>query len=154
MPSSDTWFKEKHGLSRTIEYRTWARIFERCNNKRNKLYPRYGGRGIKICKRWNDFRTFIEDMGNKPGPEYSIDRINNNGDYKPSNCRWATKKEQSRNTRTNRKITYKGETRVLTEWAEVLGMTKSMLFRRLKKNKTIKEAFERPRYKHRKKKNG
>lgn len=81
------------------EYRSWFSMQDRCLNKNNSDYRRYGGRGIGICNRWvNQFPNFIDDMGAKPSREYSLDRIDNDGDYGPENCRWATNEQQSRNT--------------------------------------------------------
>lgn len=88
-----------HGLRKTPEYKTWQNMLNRCRNEKSPDYKYYGGRGIVVCERWRSFKHFLEDMGKKPHPTYSIDRINNNGNYEPSNCRWATKKEQSINTR-------------------------------------------------------
>ena len=92
-------FMKKHGLWRTSEYRTWDGIKQRCLNANSKGYENYGGRGIKVCDRWMEFENFILDMGNKPSKFHSIDRIDNNGDYEPSNCRWATLKVQNSNKR-------------------------------------------------------
>lgn len=86
--------KEKHPL-----YKIWSGMRSRCNNLNNKHYKDYGGRGITICESWNDFNNFSRDMGPRPSPKHSIDRINNNGNYEPSNCRWATNLQQSYNTR-------------------------------------------------------
>ena len=95
----------KHGCSSragkrppTPTYRVWNGLRNRCNNKNNKDYPSYGGRGIKVCDRWNDFTNFVADMGEKP-LKLSLDRINNDGDYEPSNCRWATYSQQNINQR-------------------------------------------------------
>lgn len=89
----------KHGLVKTSEYRSWTMMKNRCTNLKATDWRYYGGRGITLCKRWYKFKNFLEDMGKKPTPKYSIDRINNYRGYSPSNCRWATRKEQRHNQR-------------------------------------------------------
>lgn len=116
----------KHGHKRgyrSAEYGIWAGIKHRCHNRFCKEYPKYGERGIKVCDRWiNSFENFFADMGDRPSPKHSIDRIDNNGHYEPSNCRWATNKTQGRNRRSNRNIEYLGRTQCLSAWCEELGI--------------------------------
>jgi hypothetical protein len=89
---------------KTVEYKTWIGIKKRCLNSSANNYVNYGGRGIKVCDRWlESFENFYADMGRKPSPEHSIDRIDVDGDYEPSNCRWATRREQMLNTRKQKR---------------------------------------------------
>lgn len=118
-----------HGHSKTKEYRIWAGIKTRCGTPSATGFADYGGRGIKMCERWRDgtaeksaFECFLEDMGPRPSPGHSIERDDTNGDYEPSNCRWATRIEQNRNARSNIYYTHNGETRLLVEWAEKFGL--------------------------------
>jgi hypothetical protein len=93
----------KHGHARrgahSPEFKTWRAMQRRCLDQNYIVYPNYGGRGIKICDRWSDYTLFLQDMGPKPIGDYSLDRIDPNGDYEPSNCRWATRSQQNRNQR-------------------------------------------------------
>jgi len=118
-------------------YRTWTDIKRRCYNKNEQAYKNYGGRGIAVCDEWkNDyvtFKTWALENGYKDN--LSIDRIDNDGNYEPDNCKWSTRKEQARNTRSNKMITYGGETHCLTDWAEKLGMNFYTLQNRLGKLK-------------------
>lgn len=123
-----------HGHSGTKgqspEYRTWREIKRRCCNFRNKAYARYGGRGIKVCERWlHSFENFFADMGPRP-PCHSIDRINNDGNYEPGNCRWATILEQNRNKSTTRRILIGGQSILLVDAAKEAGVNyKTALWR-------------------------
>lgn len=87
---------------RTPEYLAWMHMKGRCDNPKDRKYPHYGGRGVKVCKRWYVYAAFLTDMGRRPSAQHSIDRKNNNGNYTPSNCRWATRSEQQRNKRSNK----------------------------------------------------
>jgi hypothetical protein len=112
-----------HGMTGSPTYISWQAMKSRCGNPKNREYVRYGGRGITVCGRWRDsFELFLEDMGPRPTSSHSIDRINCNGSYEPGNCRWATSKEQARNTRNTRYITLSGQTKSLAEWCEVSGL--------------------------------
>ena len=129
-----------HGQSNSREYRLWAEMKKRCTNPAQKTYAYYGGRGITFCERWKDFSNFLHDMG--PCPDgYTLDRINPNANYEPNNCRWASRKEQSRNRRSNHFITYNGETHCLAEWAEIKGISRERLKNRIKRNWPLDKAL-------------
>lgn len=113
------------------EYCVWSNMKNRCTNKNSGDYKYYGGRGIYFCRRWRLFKNFYKDMGSRPGPEYQIDRIDNNGPYAPWNCKWVTRTTNMRNTRKNKLITYKGMTKTLVEWAEITGIPYRALQQRL-----------------------
>lgn len=118
-----------HGGSKTPEYRLWAGMKERCLNSKSKAWANYGGRGIRICERWaNSFSAFIEDIGYRPSPNHTIDRVNNDGNYEPGNVRWATPKEQARNRRDNRLITIDGVTKCAIDWARERGIPTGTVF--------------------------
>lgn len=123
----------KHGLYRIPERGVWCQMIQRCENPKYDVYNYYGGRGIKVCKRWRkSFLSFIQDMGRRPSENHSIDRKDNNGDYEPGNCHWATKVEQSNNRRSNRFIEACGLTLTLKEWSVKNGIPESTIWCRLR----------------------
>lgn len=136
----------KHNLVKSSEYKTWRAIKARCLNPKNPAFHNYGGRGITICDRWlNSFENFLEDMGRKPSKNHSIDRINNNGNYELSNCKWSSKKEQSNNQRINKIVTYNEKTQTLRQWSEELKIDYNTLFSRINTSKwSIEKAFKTP----------
>ena len=113
----------KHGSTNNPEYSVWKNMKERCSNPNNKKFFNYGGRGISVCGKWeNDFAAFLKDMGKRPSMIHSIDRINSNGNYEPSNCRWALKLEQANNRFGNRIIEHGGKTQTLAMWCRELSL--------------------------------
>lgn len=116
-------------------YRIWVGMRSRCRDPYRKEFPNYGGRGIQVCERWEKFWNFVADMGPRPSEKHSIDRIDNDGNYEPGNCRWATMTEQLRNRRGSRLITWNGATLHLDEWAERLGMPRHVLYGRVVRRK-------------------
>lgn len=121
-----------HGRTRTPEYRVWQHIKGRCNTPTDAAYHNYGGRGIKVCNRWNNsFQDFLEDMGLRPSLKHSIERVNNSKGYSPENCKWATRKEQANNTRNTRRIEYNNQSMSVAQWAEKLNVNPFTLYRRL-----------------------
>ena len=124
-----------HGKSNTRLFRIWTHIKDRCFNSRNDAYKNYGARGISICNDWkNDFISFYNwAIANGYREDLTIDRINNNGNYEPANCRWISVKTQHRNTRRNVFLVYNNEKRCVSEWAEMLGISKETLYGRIKK---------------------
>lgn len=120
------------GRTSEPEYLSWVRMQRRCYEPNYKGYKNYGGRGITVCDEWRqDYRAFVRDVGRKPTPQHSLDRIDNNGNYEPTNCRWATSLEQKQNRRSVREITFNGETKCLAEWSRQTGFSPSVLNRRL-----------------------
>lgn len=115
----------------------------RCNCSNSTSYRNYGGRGIKICERWNDFLCFYADMGDPP-PGTSLDRIDNARDYDPGNCKWSTPKEQSNNRRGNFLVTYMDRTQTVTQWAEEYGLSGAVLKGRLKLDWPMEKALTKP----------
>lgn len=125
----------KHGLSNTRIYTIWSCMIDRCYRKKNKKYLDYGGRGIKVCDEWrHDVATFWEwAKNNGYAEDLEIERIDNNGNYEPSNCRWATRREQVDNRRNTRMLTYNGKTQSVSQWAEEIGISYITLLSRIDK---------------------
>lgn len=142
--------RTEHGASiknDSQEYKTfiaWQSMIWRCNNKARKDWPHYGGRGINVCERWADsFPNFLSDMGVKPKGS-SLGRIDNEGNYEPSNCRWESNTEQARNKRTTRWLTYAGKTQAMSAWAEELGLSSYALNARMKCGWSVERALSEP----------
>lgn len=133
-----------HGLSRTKLHYIWNNIKQRCHNPKHKFFQFYGGRGITVCKKWRDsFEEFLSDMG-QPQVGQTLDRKDNSRGYSPSNCRWASRKEQSNNTRRNRIIEIDGVSRTLGEWADLNGLHRNTIEGRLKSGWPPKQAVSLP----------
>lgn len=130
-----------HGQSKTPIYKVWAAMLARCSNATNPAYCNYGGRGISVCERWLKYENFIADMGHRPSDKHSIERINNDGNYEPTNCKWATKKEQCNNMRTNRFLVFNGESKTMSQWAESLGVSRDTIRGRLRRGATVEQAL-------------
>lgn len=136
--------RKTHGLTKTPEYKTWSAMKERCYKEDSCNYFNYGGRGIKVCDRWlESFENFLADMGFRPGPEFSLDREDNDGHYEPGNCRWATIETQSNNRRTNEYYEFEGEQLTLSQIARKLKMSRATLEARIKRGMSPEEAFTR-----------
>lgn len=135
-------YRHKHGNSYGFRYDdplgykcycTWSKIKRRCFNEKDKRYSYYGGRGITVCDRWAEsYESFLEDMGLPPTKDHQIDRIDNDGDYGPNNCRWATRTENARNKRDNHYITAYGKTQTLSAWEEETGVKRETIAARIK----------------------
>ncbi len=132
-----------HGGSRGRhpEYRIWGEMLQRCENPNSNRYYTHGARGIKVCERWrHSYTAFIEDMGRRPAKELTLERRDNDGNYEPGNCYWATRVEQARNRRNSLSITIGGQTKPLLVWAEETGIKYATIYYRLKAGWTPEEA--------------
>lgn len=135
----------RSGSKMRSEYYSWRDMRRRCLSPRAINYANYGGRGIAVCERWSTFAQFLADMGPRPTPDHSVDRIDNTKGYSPENCRWATRVEQTRNRRTTCVLTHNGVSRTLIEWAQALGMTYPTLSARIHKlGWTVERALTTP----------
>lgn len=128
--------------TQTPEYRAWADMHNRCKNPNIRNYARYGGRGITVCERWDNFETFLADLGKRPSKMHSLERIDNDAGYSPDNCRWATKKDQCNNTSRSCFLEYDGLRLTITQWAERLGVSRNTLHGRRRKGWTDREIIE------------
>lgn len=137
--------KEKHGYcigGWSPTYRTWKSMRARCKNPSSPNYSLYGGRGIVVCPQWDkSFSAFLRDMGERPAG-FTLDRIDNDGNYEPKNCRWASQSEQQRNKNNNRNITYLGKTQCVTDWANELGIDPRRLFQRFARGWSVDQALQ------------
>lgn len=128
-------------MSNSKIYRVWATMHRRCDNTSQESFGLYGARGIKVAPEWASFTVFLNDMGNSYREGLSLDRIDNNGNYSKTNCRWATVKEQAHNRRSNRLLEYKGEIKPLAAWAEEFGLTYSQLKLRLRRGWSVERSL-------------
>lgn len=131
-----------HNKSRTLEYRLYKGVKDRCQNPNNNHYANYGGKGVEV--RFNSFEEFYAELGDRPSKKHSIDRIDVDGHYEKGNLRWATSKEQQRNRGNNKWVTYRGMVKCLSEWCEKLDLVYGKIYGRLKRGWTTERAFETP----------
>lgn len=117
----------KHGMHGTPEYWAWNNMRMRCSNPNHPQWNAYGGRGIRVCDSWKEFRAFYASMGPRPSEYHSIERIENDGNYEPSNCCWATRIEQAHNNRRNVFLTHNGRTMCMSEWARTIGVERGII---------------------------
>jgi hypothetical protein len=133
----------KHGLSRTHLHAVWRMMLDRCRNQNNPAYKSYGGRGIEVCERWYEFTNFAADVGDRP-KGYQIDRIDNDGNYTPENCRWATPKQQINNRRNSVYLQHAGKNLTIEEWADATGIKQDTIRGRLRRGWDASKALSEP----------
>lgn len=141
--------KIKHGQSKYNRniYNIWCSMMSRCNNQKDPSYHNYGGRGITVCERWSNVALFVSDMGRKPTKHHTLGRRDNNGNYCPENCKWETRREQARNTRTNRILEFRGQKKTVAEWGEsspMKGFTPKLISSRLSMGWPVERALTAP----------
>jgi hypothetical protein len=135
----------RHGKSKTSEYGIWKKIIARCTDPGETHFKDYGGRGIAICDRWlQSFEAFHEDMGPRPSGDHSIERIDNNGPYDPGNCKWATRREQGRNKRSNRRLEHDGKSLIVADWVRITGIPKTIILSRLARGWDVSRVLTEP----------
>jgi hypothetical protein len=131
-------------MSKTRQYRIWKLMHSRCSNEKNNQYQNYGGRGVLVCERWKSFALFFADMGGSYVDGLTIERKDNDGNYEPANCRWATQKEQQNHRRNNHMITWEGLTMTLAQWCDRLGLKYDNTKQRLRLGWSVDKAFMAP----------
>lgn len=136
--------KTIHGRSDSPEHVAWSHMIQRCTNPSCAEYPNYGGRGITVCDEWRNAQRFLDDMGNRPSPEHSLERLNNELGYSKSNCVWATRHAQQRNKRTTRNVTWLGRTQCAKDWALEMGVNPHTFNERLRRGWTVERAMTTP----------
>lgn len=135
----------RHGMAGSAEYNAWSSMIDRCYREKSHNYQRYGGRGIKVCDRWkSSFDNFLSDMGLRPSPNHSIDRIDNDGDYRPDNCRWATPTQQQANRRVTRTAVYRGKEVPISELERKAGLPRGVMAARLDLGWSVERAMSEP----------
>ena len=125
--------KGRHGQWETTTYKSWTSMKQRCNNENAPDYHRYGGRGIKVCDEWLDFVNFYNDMGDRP-KDFTLDRVDNDGDYTPDNCKWSSSKEQTRNRRDTNLQKIDGVTMCFKDWCERYGIPRTTVYNRMRRS--------------------
>ncbi len=138
----------KHGLTKTPTYQAWSMMKQRCYNPKTERFECWGGRGIRVCERWLGkkvgFLNFLADMGIRPSKEHTLDRINNDGDYEPGNCRWATRTEQNRNKSDCVILEHDGKRMTIAEWARHVGLEERTLAHRIQNGWDVPKALATP----------
>ena len=133
-----------HGDTKSAEFAAWKSMLDRCEKPSTMGYHLYGGRGIRVCRRWKVYQAFLSDMGRRPTTSHSLDRIDNAKGYSLGNCRWADDKTQARNRRNNHRIQFAGKTLCIAEWAEITGIPSNAISLRIKAGWPIKKALSKP----------
>ena len=142
VPFKDRWrIYESRRAPRPPEFGVWRSMVQRCTNPKIKHFHNYGGRGIKVCKRWRVFKNFLADMGQRPSIRHTLERKKNNLGYYKANCKWATRREQAENRRDNQLVTFHGRTLCVVAWARKLGINANTLCYRLRRGWTVERAL-------------